>query len=912
MHLKRKNYLANTRVTDRKIFENNFAMERSEMSTTTNGLPIYSFEHVQKQRELFAKKKVKDYIAQPGGQEMSLIADADIVITGGNRGGGKANTYFTDVIVPSGTVKMGDLKVGDPICTPYEGVQVVEAIFEQGEHIYYRFYFDDNTSVTVMDNHRFVARISPDSPFEVMTAREIMDRYRIDMEGSASLRKNITKHVEIPLCGEVVLSEQRKEYDLPLHPYVLGVLTSKGTLRMVTNGADVNGFNPRVKERMEKLGFSWHHSYRTNHNFIRGYTEEQVKAFFATNSRTKTRFRIPKEYMTACKQARWEYLRGVLDISATTWKKTICLPSYNNLYIEDLAWMARSLGIWCKIERTRNQNEYCLWLKAPNDDDMFFAGNRKGWGNYHGEYATSDLSSGIMTKKITHIRKSKEKVRCRCIQVSGKDHLYLTNAFSVNHNTVMLLMNPMYHVNNPAFHGIILRKEKGDLDNIIRESSNLYKNKGEYKASYMRWDFNSSAQLLFSYFTGTYEDFKDRMQGRQYAYIGVDEITQIEWDKFKYLITSNRNGAHIRNRLLGTCNPDPTSWVRKFIAWWIGEDGYPIPERNGVVRYCFMGGETPEDITWGSTRLEVYEKAKDKIDELVSKNDSLPPEYMYVKSVVFVRAELDDNRALLDSSPEYKANLAQQSDEQRERDFKGNWNYMAAGDDLIKMFHLQNCFENPAMLGDRVRRVSCDVALTGGDACVLWLWIGWHVQDVFVCRLDSETTVRAIRTKLEEWKVLEENMVYDLQGIGQFIKGFFKKAKPFNNQEAVDEKYKGLYDTKKSQCMRLFADKIIRGEISFEPSILERHFSGKNFKNKELREILMEERKVFRQDKKKEDRGWCNVSKDIMKTIIGRSPDFAESLMMRMIFELKNGSVGVPSWITRMAGRNGCHVRRLT
>lgn len=885
---------------------------KESIFTTTNGLPVYSHEQVQEARRKFAEKKTKDYIAQPGGQENSLVVDADIVITGGNRGGGKANTYATEVIIPSGKTTIGQLKVGDPICTPYEGTQVVEAIFEQGEQRAYRFYFDDGTSAAVMDNHRFVARISSCSPFEVMTAREIMDRYRIGMEGSAALRNKITALVEIPMCGEVGFHEQMTEYDLPIHPYVLGVMTSKGTLRMLKKGGDVNGFNPKVKERLEKLGFTWHHSYRNNHNFIRGYTQEQVESMFiGTHGRTNKRFRIPKEYMTASKSARWEYLKGVLDISATTWKKTICLTGYNHLFLQDFAWIARSLGIWCKMERTRNHYEYCLWMKAPNDDDMFFAENRKTWGNYHGEYATSELRTGIMTKKIIHIKKCEDKKKCRCIQVSGKDHLYLTDAFTVNHNTVMLLMNPMYNINNDAFNGIILRKEKGDLDNIIRESNNLYKEKGEYKSSYMRWDYNSGAQLLFSYFTGTYDDFKDRMQGRQYAYIGVDEITQLDYDKFKYLITSNRNGAHIRNRFLGTCNPDPTSWVRKFIDWWIGKDGYPIPERNGVVRYCFMGGDTPEEITWGSTRMEVYGKVRDKIDPLVSDADALPPEYMYIKSVVFVRAELDDNRALLESSPEYKANLAQQSDEQRERDFKGNWNYMAAGDDLIKMYHLQKCFENPAMLGDNVRRMSIDVALEGGDNCVMWLWIGRHVQDVFMCRLDSESTVYAIRTKMEEWRVLEENVVYDLQGVGQIVKGFFKRAVPFNNQEAVDDKYKGMYDTKKSQCMKLFADAIIRGEISFEPSILTRHFSGKNFKDKTLGEILMEERKVFRQDMKKQDRGFCNIDKEQMKKLIGRSPDCAESLMMRWLFELKKTKGEIPTWVARMGGRRGFHVHKL-
>ena len=57
----------------------------------------------------------------------------NVVITGGNRGGGKANTYGTPVITPTGTKRMGKLEIGDEICTPYEGIQKVSAIYEQGE-----------------------------------------------------------------------------------------------------------------------------------------------------------------------------------------------------------------------------------------------------------------------------------------------------------------------------------------------------------------------------------------------------------------------------------------------------------------------------------------------------------------------------------------------------------------------------------------------------------------------------------------------------------------------------------------------------------------------------------------------------------------------------------------------------------
>lgn len=883
-------------------------------SKTTNGLPLVPYSEVVERRMAFMNGECKDFIAQEGGQVNSLRADADIVISGGNRGGGKANTYFTDIITPDGTVKMGDLQVGDIISTPYEGNQKVEAIFEQGLQTVYKFHLDDGTSVTVMPDHRFVARFGADREFKVYTAEEIMEHYRIGMEYPNSL-KFTNKYgepfspralAEIPMSGAIPMHEEVGPDDLPMHPYVLGVLTSRGQIAMTRHGASIAHFNEAAKSKVFKLGYVWR-NFPNGLSKIYGYTYKQKDILTRYKpSGCVPHWRIPQKYMTASIEARWEYVRGVMDVGANFYKSSPTLVMANKDYLEDFAFILRSLGVKCKIEQQYNNEYWKLRMKAPDDAMLFYSEKRKARVRYNAEVPDSSLSPDCLTKFVLHITKSSKKQRCRCIQVSGNDHLYLSDAFTVNHNTVMLLMYPMYNINNPNFDGVILRKEKDDLANIVRESNNIYGEKGVYNRSVqlMQWLFRSGAQMKFTYYTGMYDDFVDRFQGRQYAYIGVDEITQMEWEKFKYLLTTNRNGAHIRNRFLGTCNPDPESWVRSFIDWWIGKDGYPIPERNGVVRYCFMGGDRPEEITWGSTRKEVYMKVKDKIDDLVSPNDPDTPENMYIKSVVFVRAELDDNLALLTSSPEYKSNLAQQSDEQRERDFKGNWNYKAVGEDLVKVQHMERCFHNEQMLGDGVRRMSIDVAFTGGDACVMFLWIGWHVADVFVCRFDSKTLVNAIEAKQNEWKVQEENIVYDLQGIGQYLTGFFKKARPFNNQEAVDEKFKGLYDTKKSQCAFMLADKFIQGEISFEPSILHRKFSGKNFTNLELGGILMQERKMFKPDESKSDKGKCLIKKDVIKTraVLGRSPDFMEALIMRMIFDIKSKSVTIPTFLQRGRG----------
>lgn len=887
-------------------------------SKTTNGLPLVPYEEVAKRRRAFLNGECKDYIAQEGGQVNSLRADADIVISGGNRGGGKANTYSTDVITPDGVVKMGELKVGDKISTPYEGTQTVEAIFEQGFQTVYKFHFDDGTNATVMPEHRFMARFGSDRGFKVTTAAEIIERYRVGMEYPNSLKRT-NKYgevfypralAEIPMCAAVPLREHVGPDDLPMHPYVLGVITARGQLAMTRSGASIAHYNVMARSKVFKLGYVWRY-YANNTSRLFGYTQKQRDILTRHRpSGCVARWRIPQSYMLASIEARWEYVHGVMDVGANFYRDRPTLVMHNKDYLEDLAWILRSLGVKCRIEQQDSNDSFRLRMKAPDDAMLFYSKDRKDRVRYNAEVPDSSLSPDCLTKHLLYITRCSDKQRCRCIQVSGKDHLYLTDAFTVNHNTVMLLMYPMYNINNPNFDGVILRKEKDDLANIVRESDNIYGEKGLYNrsAQLMQWNFNSGAQMKFTYYAGVFDDFMDRFQGRQYSYIGVDEITQMEWEKFKYLLTTNRNGAHIRNRFLGTCNPDPDSWVRKLIDWWIGEDGYPIPERNGVVRYCFMGGELPEEITWGKTRREVYLKVKDKIDDLVSPNDPDTPENMYIKSVVFVRAELDDNLALLTSSPEYKSNLAQQSDEQRERDFKGNWNYKAMGNDLVTAEHMERCFRNEDQTGDGIRRMSIDVAFTGGDACVMFLWIGWHVADVFVCRFDSKTLLTAIETKREEWRVHEENIVYDLQGVGQYLKGFLKKAMPFNNQEAVDDKYKGMYDTKKSQCAFMLADKFIQGEVSFDSTMLERRYSGRNFTNLELKEILMQERKMLRADETKAEKGKCLIRKDQvkLKSVLGRSPDFMEALIMRELFEIKSTSVTIPSFLQ---GHRGMRVR---
>ena len=893
---------------------------------TLDGNPIRTSEFVEKLRqEVENNRHSKVFIPNKGAQEDGLHSDADLIIYGGNRGGGKANPYYTPVATPTGFRKIGDLHVGDPICTPYEGVQEVTDIFEQGEHTIYVLHFDDGTELRCMDNHRFLAKGHPDEEFMVWTARDIFDVYKMDMKPPLSLRRGNTDFVEIPLCGEVELDESRVPVVLPIPPFVLGYIIAKGFFEFNKRGIPVS------ENRVEAKTFM-RFGYKIRKNMTTGMYCINITQH-ARTSVTKCRIGspayIPDLYMTASVDSRWEFLRGMMFRNGYSKGRCPYIEIPNKKLADQTAQMARSLGVFVVVsEITDNPDKMGYWkvvFKAPDNKKFWYRRCRIEKAKIIAPIPTSSKNlDGVLTKKVLWVSKAEHKQPCRCITVSGEDHLYMTDAYTVNPNTALMLMEGIYNLKNKHYNSVLFRKNKDDFDNIENESKRWFNNLGKYNKSKddMTWNFKTGAKMSFDHFDMTLKEFEDKYRGQQIPYIGVDELPQIPFEFIKILMGSNRNTIGIRSRILGTCNPDPLSWLRDFIKWWIADrdtiypdgkkhpelHGLPIPWRNGVVRYFFITGNSVNDIVWGDTPEEVYFQAKDEID---ASWDPVLEEFGYdkktfaIKSAVFIKASIMENKALLTNDPNYVASILNKSPEERAKEWEGNWDAIALGDDLIKPTHMENCFNNAPMYGDKVRRASCDVAGEGGDACVTWLKIGNHIQDLYVCRVDPYNTVPLIRAKLKEWGVLEQNFVFDLQGMGQVLKGAFPNAIPFNNQEAVSYEYKNLYNCLKSQCDYKFAQRTQQAEWSIEHTLLTRKFKSGNSIN-ELQFILQKERKAIRQDMSKQDKGWVLIPKDMMKkrSLVGHSPDFIEALVMFEIFDVKETETEIPDFLSK-------HIRRV-
>lgn len=226
-----------------------------------------------------------------------------------------------------------------------------------------------------------------------------------------------------------------------------------------------------------------------------------------------------------------------------------------------------------------------------------------------------------------------------------------------------LLLEPLRHVHNPQFGGVIFRRTTVQ----IRVEGGLWDTSGDIYPMFagrglsnsLNWTFPSGAKIRMAHM----EHEKNRLdwQGAQIPFIGFDELTHFTEKQFWYMLGRNRSTSGISGYIRATCNPDPDSFVRKLVDWWIDKrSGFPIKGRAGVIRYFWR---EHDELHWGFSRRELKAKFGDQCDP---------------KSFTFIPASVFDNKILLTSDPAYLASLKALPYVERAQLLDGNWNVRPA------------------------------------------------------------------------------------------------------------------------------------------------------------------------------------------------------------------------------------------
>lgn len=236
--------------------------------------------------------------------------------------------------------------------------------------------------------------------------------------------------------------------------------------------------------------------------------------------------------------------------------------------------------------------------------------------------------------------------------------------------TFGILLEPLRHYNNPLFGGVIFRKNTTQVRNkggLWDESLGLYPHFGAVpRDTRLEWKFPSRMTMKFAHLE--HESTVLDWQGSQIPFIGFDELTHFSEQQFFYMLSRNRSVSGVPGYVRATTNPDPDSWLRKFIDWWIGPDGYPIKERSGAIRWFIR---IDDKIIWADTKEEIL------------KTYGSRPE-IQPKSVTFISSTVYDNKILLEKDPAYLANLNALPRVDRLRLLGGNWNVKATAGSMFQ------------------------------------------------------------------------------------------------------------------------------------------------------------------------------------------------------------------------------------
>lgn len=477
------------------------------------------------------------------------------------------------------------------------------------------------------------------------------------------------------------------------------------------------------------------------------------------------------------------------------------------------------------------------------------------------------------------------------IALSSQADIVIGGAAAFVGKTFALLLEPLRHINNPEFGGVIFRRTSVQIRNeggLWDTSMKLYPiMKADPRESSLDWQFPSGAKLSFRHLE--YEKNKFDWQGSQITFLGFDELTHFTETMFFYLLSRNRSNCGVKPYVRATCNPDPDSWVYKLIEWWIDkETGYPILERRGVLRYFIKYGDS---YIWGNSYDEVKKNAWHVIQPLIEQSGLRAEDF--IKSITFVSGSIYDNKRGLEADPSYPGNLLSQDEETRRQLLEGRWKVSQSPNDIFDHKAFLDCFDLERVVDRRNKFITADIAMKGSNKLVVGYWEGFELMDIeMMDKSDGMQVIELINKMASKYNVENRYICYDSDGVGAYVDGFVRGSVPFNGggaamvaKDDTSGKYiKENYFNLKTQCYYRMGARVNRGEIKINERVANKMYNVQMT----VRQRFLYERKAIRRDRIDYDGKLKIISKDEMKQkLSGDSPDLMDMLMMREIFELK-------------------------
>lgn len=379
---------------------------------------------------------------------------------------------------------------------------------------------------------------------------------------------------------------------------------------------------------------------------------------------------------------------------------------------------------------------------------------------------------------------------------------------------------------------------------------------------------------------------RERAKGWEYDVIGIDEMTEMSFECFCYIITRNRgNSKTFTGRIFATLNPKRSHWSRKFLDWYIGNDGYIIPERDGVVRYFYVNGARVEDVVWGDTKAEVYRKCKIDIDR---KLRAVGGNYSYenmIKSFVFYQGKLSENKAMLDGNADYIGSVAASGGKMAQALLEGNFNVDPEEDERapIPSEAARSVFIGDPMCNGE-KWITVDLADFGKDNLVAFAWDGFHIIDMLVLMKSTpKENAERMRIFAQENGIAESHIIFDGTN-ARYFNDYIDDAICYISSKQSFGMYRNQAPTVKDMCYLRLVKMINAGGMTMDDKVSRQKYVHQGIRQTISVELEFTEECSVVRFKELPNGGKKLLSKKEMNLRLGRnrSMDVLDPCAMRM------------------------------
>lgn len=776
------------------------------------------------------------------------------IIFGNAAGTGKVVAKGDSILTPFGFKKIEDCKEGDRINNPDGSISKILKLHDWHNYDKWIIHFQDKTSLITTGGHLWNA-------WRCNKGRSIKNKRKFGEDSAEVIEtKGILDWIKrgyntaIPVNYEQVFHvTSRKRVDI--NPYILGVLLGDGglTKHLTLTTADeeiINNIKPLIQDcfirQTGKYQYSIVQDKRNKQGFPINELANKFKKLGLMGLKTIDKF-IPRQFKYSSVEDRYSIIQGLLDTDGYISKDgTVYFTTISKQLANDASFILRSLGAVVSTNKKKAgykkdgnyikcNDAYELYIKHRHPSKLFRLERKK----------KRCKENKKICKRIKSIEITKEKFSGRCITVSHPNGLYITNDFIVTHNSwcgcEWLLMSAI------AYPGTKWFLARNELKRIMASTYITFLKVCKWhNISNSAWKLNSQYNYI-ELWNGSRIDLLDvsykpsdplyeRFGSTEYTSGWLEEAGEIRERVFEVL--KSRIGRHLNDKynllpkILITCNPKKNWLYFNFYKPWTENT---LPEDSAFIKALY----TDNPFT-----VDIYGKILNKIKDPV------------------LRARLRD----------------------------GIWEYEDDDSALMDYDKIIKIFTNEYKPGmdDRLY-LTVDPARFGRDKCVFMLWQGWHIRKIWYYDKSSTAFIEEkIESILKQYMMPRNSVAVDSDGIGGSapdhlpgVYAFVNAASPVEEfddnkkfREQLSQKF--TYKNLRAQCYDRLASYVNEEIITCYKEI-----------DPQVRSWLIQELEAIkRKDVDNNESKFQIISKDEIKEIIGRSPDFSDSAMQRCVFDL--------------------------